>query len=347
MKFNNTKRPDRFYIYVHYRNDNGNPFYIGRGSQNEKAASNEVFYGRAYNGHNRTKLWNRVVRKHGYTVDILVDCLTLAQAKEKEKEFIALYGRFKQGGLLVNFKNGGEDDATDYRHDKETIERFSSKIRKSIEHNIETYVAYEAISGCWLWMGQFSDGFPKINQNGHTIQATRAIYQHERKITLKPKSEVLHNTCGCRYCVNPSHYKVDVACPIHKQTRTLSENQVIEIIHLFGTTDLSNTKIAKMFKITGSSVDAIRLGKTWKWLTKGTKIRQSNYHERSLKKIIRTDTGEVFENAKEAAFKIFNSSAVNVRKSIKRVCSEVSKNKIRKYRGIRFEFYNDALALAA
>jgi hypothetical protein len=89
------------YVYRHIRLDKNEPFYIGIGSDNN--------YKRAYSRFKRSKFWNNIASKTEYSVDILIDNLTWEEACEKEREFIALYGRVNLNtGTLVNLTNGGE-----------------------------------------------------------------------------------------------------------------------------------------------------------------------------------------------------------------------------------------------
>ena len=95
-------------LYRHIRLDKNVPFYVGIGDSEK----------RAYNKINRTKIWKNI-SKRGYEVEILFRDLTWEQAIEKEKEFIALYGRRDLGlGPLVNLTDGGEG-AIGYRHSEE------------------------------------------------------------------------------------------------------------------------------------------------------------------------------------------------------------------------------------
>jgi hypothetical protein len=89
------------YVYRHIRLDKNQPFYIGIGTSK--------YYNRAYRYKNRSELWKKVAHKGGYEVEILMDNLTWEQACEKEKEFIALYGRINlKTGCLVNMTDGGD-----------------------------------------------------------------------------------------------------------------------------------------------------------------------------------------------------------------------------------------------
>lgn len=86
------------FVYRHIRLDKNEPFYIGIGSKKSRCYTNKT----------RNKHWHNIVNKIEYRVDILFDDLTMDEAKEKEKEFIRLYGKKSNGGCLVNITDGGE-----------------------------------------------------------------------------------------------------------------------------------------------------------------------------------------------------------------------------------------------
>ena len=91
------------YLYRHIRLDNNEPFYIGIGSDKD--------YKRAHNKKGRSFSWKDIVFKSKvpYEVEIILDNLEWEDAKNKEKEFIALYGRKDLNqGTLINFTDGGE-----------------------------------------------------------------------------------------------------------------------------------------------------------------------------------------------------------------------------------------------
>lgn len=87
------------YLYRHIRLDKNEPFYIGIGKNPYRIDSI----------HYRNKHWHNIVNKHGFVSEIIIDDLTWEQAKEKEKEFIMLYGRMDKGmGILCNMTDGGD-----------------------------------------------------------------------------------------------------------------------------------------------------------------------------------------------------------------------------------------------
>ena len=88
------------YFYRHIRLDKNEPFYIGIGS--------DAKYKRANSINPRTKHWKNIISKTEYRVDIVMDNLSWDEACEKEKEFIAIYKRNCDGGILCNLTIGGE-----------------------------------------------------------------------------------------------------------------------------------------------------------------------------------------------------------------------------------------------
>lgn len=87
-----------FYVYLHRRGDDGSIFYIGKGKED-----------RAYSQSSRNRYWNHIVKKHGYTVEIVDHKLSENQAFELEIFLIQIIGRHDLGkGRLVNTTDGGE-----------------------------------------------------------------------------------------------------------------------------------------------------------------------------------------------------------------------------------------------
>lgn len=117
---------NNFYIYRHIRPDTNEVFYIGKSNNLDKRLK---MFRRAYLTQDRTAFWNNIVQKNKgvFLTDILFCCDTEKEINEKEKEFIALYGRKDLGkGTLVNLTDGGEG-AIGVLQSAETIAKRSGK----------------------------------------------------------------------------------------------------------------------------------------------------------------------------------------------------------------------------
>ena len=89
------------FVYRHIRLDKNEPFYIGIGSRSSQD--------RAYYTKKRNSIWDRIYQKTEIDVEILFDNISWEEAKRKEIEFIALYGRINTNtGTLANLTDGGD-----------------------------------------------------------------------------------------------------------------------------------------------------------------------------------------------------------------------------------------------
>ncbi|MEY3393663.1 MAG: Flavobacterium phage Fpv2 [Pseudomonadota bacterium] len=116
------------YLYRHIRLDKNEPFYIGIGS--------DATYKRANSHFGRNKYWHNIVAKTDYEVEILLDNITWDYALNKEIEFIELYGRRIDGGILSNLTKGG-DGVLGFKNPK-LAERNKTGIWKGKKHTEET-----------------------------------------------------------------------------------------------------------------------------------------------------------------------------------------------------------------
>lgn len=83
-----------FYVYVHYKADTKEPFYVGKGTKN-----------RATITYRRSKFWNNIVKKHGFYHEIIQTFPTEDEAFQLEKELIASLSKTHK---LANLTLGGE-----------------------------------------------------------------------------------------------------------------------------------------------------------------------------------------------------------------------------------------------
>jgi hypothetical protein len=119
------------YVYRYIRLDTNQPFYIGIGCDNS--------FSRAKQLDNRSKYFNNIISKTKYEVEILLYNLTWEDAKEKEKEFIKLYGRKDNGtGILCNMTDGGDGVLGVIATDKQrSISSITGKKNKGRKWTIE------------------------------------------------------------------------------------------------------------------------------------------------------------------------------------------------------------------
>lgn len=142
---------NKYYVYRHVRLDTNVPFYIGIGSNPKKYNTFKSEYSRAFIKDKRSSHWNSIVKKHGYKVEIIFESNCQNTIKEKEKEFIALYGRADIGtGILVNHTDGG-DGATTISSETKKIK--SDKMKTAWKN--EEYISVQKEIRKNLWKDPF------------------------------------------------------------------------------------------------------------------------------------------------------------------------------------------------
>lgn len=92
----------KHYVYIHRRSDNGTVFYVGKGTK--RARDTVDCFDRANRTSSRNKWWWRVVKKHGYLVEIVAMFNSDKDSREFEISLISEYGRAN----LVNLTDGGD-----------------------------------------------------------------------------------------------------------------------------------------------------------------------------------------------------------------------------------------------
>jgi hypothetical protein len=86
-------------VYRHRRLDDNTIFYIGIGKDKN----------RAYQTRSRNCLWNNIVLKSNYQVEIIAETINYNEAKELEIFLISIYGRRDlKNGILCNMTAGGD-----------------------------------------------------------------------------------------------------------------------------------------------------------------------------------------------------------------------------------------------
>lgn len=94
----------KYYLYRHIRLDRDEVFYVGIGTKKR-----EFDYSRANSKYLRNFWWNNITEISEYIVEIIMEAGDYGFIKEKEKEFIKIYGRADlKKGTLCNLTDGGE-----------------------------------------------------------------------------------------------------------------------------------------------------------------------------------------------------------------------------------------------
>lgn len=104
------KNMTNYYVYGHYRKDNNELFYVGKGKDR-----------RAWSKKNRNKYWKNIVNKVGYEIRFFHINCTEIQAFELEVHIIS------QMKPIANYTVGGEGGNTFVKKTKEEIKQIMDK----------------------------------------------------------------------------------------------------------------------------------------------------------------------------------------------------------------------------
>jgi len=215
-------------LYRHIRKDTEMPFYIGIGVSTK----------RAYSKTHRNDHWKAIVGKTDYEVEVLFDDIDYEYAKVKEKEFIALYKRKEDGGLLCNLTLGG-DGVLGIIHTEEARKKMGAPNKgKTISEWHRKRIS------------EFQTGKPMTEE------------------TKKKMSESQLGEKNSRYGIKASEETRQKMIDSAKRgednkTSKLTELDVLEIRKLHNQ-GYSLNKIAKMFNVVKGNILFIIHRKTWK-----------------------------------------------------------------------------------
>lgn len=215
------------YVYRHIRLDNNTVFYIGIGSDNR--------YNRANEKKSRSLHWKNIVKKTDYEVEILFEHEDYNFIKEKEVEFISLYGRNDLGlGTLCNKTNGG-DGCLGLIHTDE------AKLKMSIP-NKGKIISEEQKKK----VSEFHKG--KVLTDEHKLKISLAHKGKKQKPHTEEHKQKIKDKM-LRGQDNPS--------------TNMKNEDVILLRNLYSTEEYNIAKLAKMFNISRGSVYNITRRITW------------------------------------------------------------------------------------
>jgi len=141
----------KHYLYRYNRLDKNEPFYIGIGTKHsENTYTHKQEYRRAHHLHRRGRYFTNIMNKTDIELEILMESDDYKFIKEKEKEFISLYGLKIEGGSLVNISKGGEG-SSGIKKSKEERKKMSKRMKGSGNPqskkviNVKTGKIYECV----------------------------------------------------------------------------------------------------------------------------------------------------------------------------------------------------------
>lgn len=187
----------KHYLYRHIRLDKNEPFYIGIGTKPKKAIrTHEGEYSRAYakGKSNRGNYWRRIVAKTNYEVEILMESDDYEFIKQKEIEFIALYGRENKGtGTLCNLTDGG-DGVIGRIISEETREKMSKAAKgKTVSEETKLKISLHNIGKTWS----------EEKRAAHEKSIPRGENHHGVRILLNTQTGIFYYTIAeAAHCNN-------------------------------------------------------------------------------------------------------------------------------------------------
>lgn len=135
----------KHYVYIHIRDDNQVPFYVGKGTSDSRHNSP---HHRAYSKKRRNEMWYQITAETGFSVIIAFSSNDEKQAFTKERELIISYGRSRFGtGSLCNIGAGGGGGASIPHLSEWSRSRFKPCHRYSLSGNyIDSFESYHEAS---------------------------------------------------------------------------------------------------------------------------------------------------------------------------------------------------------
>jgi hypothetical protein len=146
----------------------------------------------------------------------------------------------------------------------------------SLEDKIIKYASPEALTGCILWSGPTSNGYPRISLHNKEYRVSRYLYKKTYGI-FEEHLNVCH-TCDNPLCINPDHLFLGTHTE-NQQDKFNKNRQAKGVTH--GRSKLTNeqattakftsikpTVLAKEFNCSSTIIRQIRQGKYWKHLEK-------------------------------------------------------------------------------
>ncbi len=150
----------------------------------------------------------------------------------------------------------------------------------TVKERLEAYSVADPNSGCWLWVAAVSHNGYGLLGTGPGERRTHRLSYTEFKGPIPKGIKVLHR-CDTPCCVNPEHLRLgtqqDNLTDMVQRGRScfgelngtakLTNTEVLEIVDLLDTTDLSQKKIGILYDVSEVCIHKIHTGKNWSSVT--------------------------------------------------------------------------------
>jgi len=190
----------KYYVYAHYRLDNDELFYIGKGCND-----------RAWTKSGRNSYWQNIAAKYGYRVEVLQKNLENDEALELEKKLISEFDP------KANFTNGGDGGDTFSKLNKDKLDKLKMDAK---ERAFDPNGGVQ--SAARLRKGKTKESDPglkrmaeshskKFSSSGNPMSGRSFWKEHDEDYCTNIKNKI-SKTLKDTYRRKPRKYKI-VVCP--------------------------------------------------------------------------------------------------------------------------------------
>lgn len=139
----------------------------------------------------------------------------------------------------------------------------------SVMERFERHISPEPMSGCWLWIGSVTNGYPQMrDESGKVCRVHRMMY--ELNHGPLPEGIIIRHKCDNPACVNPKHHEpgtpMDNFEDMLKRGRSKLHDEkvpleaILTIRRLYATGCVPQKLIARMFGLSKSYIGLLSSG---------------------------------------------------------------------------------------